>query len=178
MWPTSHSTNTNPNLRLCVQVTARSDHTDDWKGRCSCPGGSLIACGAGLCRHRFRLLEGGVGRIMPRPPCPKYQNFLQAEEEVGGVPGNWSARCNNNKWCQYEYQLWRRTTRCPASVGKWQMILVCGCAAVERQPRTRIMMSDKRHQVRDSIGVAGGRMRGWCCHLHNHWQKQWLRWSY
>jgi hypothetical protein len=40
------------------------------------------------------------------------------------------------------------------------------------------MMSDERYQVRDSIGAAGGRMRGWCCHLHNHWQKQWRQWSY
>jgi hypothetical protein len=36
------------------------------------------------------------------------------------------------------------------------MILVCGCAAVERQPKTRILMSDKRCQVRDSIALLGG----------------------
>jgi hypothetical protein len=32
---------------------------------------------------------------------PQIPKFLQAEEEVGGVPGNLSARGDNDKWCQY-----------------------------------------------------------------------------
>jgi hypothetical protein len=46
----------------------------------------------------------------------------------------------------------------PCISGEVRMILLYGCVAVERQPK--IMMSDERYQVRDSIGAAGGRMGG------------------